>query len=81
MVVDFPTPGTPVMPDVQRRARPWSRARAGHQLQQQALGLFAVIGSGRLHQGDGPRQRRAITRADGLCQSGDVGSVGHQDRS
>ena len=49
-------------------------ARVGHQLQQQLLGLLAVIGPGRLDQRDGSWQRRAVAAADG---GGEVFDVSH----
>jgi hypothetical protein len=50
-------------------------ARLGHQLQQQCLRPIPVIGTGRLDQGDGTRQRRAVAAAHGLGEV--LHAVGH----
>ena len=57
MNVDFPTPGTPLMP--MRRDCAGVRQQRGQQL----IGLRAVIGAGGFEQGDGFRDGAASCHA------------------
>ena len=63
MVVDLPTPGTPVMPTCM--ALPAS----GISSISSCWACLAVVGAGRLDEGDGPRQRGAVAAADGRGQA------------
>ena len=66
MVVDFPTPGDPVMPDPQRLAG--LRQQILHQL----MRALAVVGALALDQGDGAGQRGALAGTDGAGELSDV---------
>ena len=75
MNVDFPAPGTPLMPDAHRAAGGVGDER------EQLAGVLAVVGAGGLEQGDRAGDVLAGARAHAGREVGDVDLAAHPSRS